>query len=388
MLNRSFHAFAFDGAGIIGPYVYGPAVLETYKYIPYDDIKSVIGTSSGAMSAIGACMYQSSDIIHHLPIFDTSQLLKPRSLVWTLFNLAYRFGTHDNAGIRASIEAIAEFKTGNKNITFGEIKREFNKDLYIITATVCKIGSTYTSIPFVFSPYNASDTSVVTVALASTAIGGYFAYSRLKEVRPGCFKEVNEGGHVYFDAVFIPTVDPINLLVDELQKRNTTSSAETLRAGVLGFFIKSQVRNKPFPTELPSFRPHTMLWAILNRLLYDLRHLNCENENTIYIDPKGISPIHFGITAEQKAQLFISATQAAFHFFQPNKDIPTDISVPSFNPKKPSVDYINLLISVLSCAAFIRSSYKNGIRSGLWDAAKTYVISDTVKDVVTYSCRK
>jgi hypothetical protein len=373
----------FAGAGIVGPYMFDGAVLTLLELgFPLNQIKGAIGHSSGTIGSLALCCnYTKEDMMEHIATFDASKLRGERSILWSAYNWAYKSGWYDSSYIREVIGDIIECGINKSDVTFGELKNEFNKELYIITARMYQIENKTYAIPFVFSYLNAANTSVIPIMEASMAIPGYYPYVRLEQQADGLYQRVTKGGDIYFDPAGFPTADPSYIATHELK---------IPLSQILNFRMQS-TRKIPAPDSverknIPNFSPGIMFWAVLNKLIHDLRNSRFdqskEADRTVYLDNKKISITDFNLSAKNKKTLFKSGIEGMHRFFALTPEQKVEVKIPTFNDGGATATYTNYFLLLMTCIGFLRGWQKGSIGNGVMNAVKYYLASDVLSDQI------
>ena len=186
----------FSGAGSrIYTFLGFIKALDTYKILP--NIKSVIGTSSGALIAVLCVLdFKYNEIEEIMLKINTSNLKNINSEnIISFFN---DYGLDDGKNFHRIIKIILNIKVKNENITFKELYELTNKRLIITATCVNNMNIEY------FDYINTPDIPVIKVLLMSISI-------------PIIFKPIKLENKYYVDGGLISHY-PIDFFKDEQEK--------------------------------------------------------------------------------------------------------------------------------------------------------------------------
>lgn len=122
----------FEGAGIRG-IAYAGVISELEQSGSLRSVQKVGGTSAGAVTALLLCLGYSSteitDIVHNTPFkkFNQGRFLFPGGIS----RLRRYYGWYHGEKMERWLDDLIEAKTGNAQISFGELHEKGYKDLYI-----------------------------------------------------------------------------------------------------------------------------------------------------------------------------------------------------------------------------------------------------------------
>jgi NTE family protein len=236
----------FSGAGS-RIYIFLGFIKALDEHNILSNIKSVIGTSSGALIAVLCILdFKYSEIEEIMLKINTSNLKNISSE--NIINFFNDYGLDDGKNFHRIIKIILNIKVKNENITFKELFELTNKRLIITATCVNNMNIEY------FDHINTPDIPVITVLLMSISI-------------PIIFKPIKLENKYYVDGGLISHY-PIDFFKDEKDK-------------TLGILVTSSMNNVK---EINNFKDY-----IYNIMTCPLTNLvkNCYNnykDNTVLIE--------------------------------------------------------------------------------------------------------
>lgn len=131
-----YKILVLSGGGVSGIMHLGAVkYLEDNNLVDIDTyICSSVGSIIGSLLSVG---YKAQELYDFIYNFDMSIL---RDIEIT--NLLFKYGLDDGTKLNIFIKKLLSYKTGNENITFGELYKKYNKKL-IITATCLNDNKLY-----------------------------------------------------------------------------------------------------------------------------------------------------------------------------------------------------------------------------------------------------
>ncbi len=125
----------FEGAGIKGV-AYSGVIKELERTGVISNVKRVCGTSAGAITSLMVSLGYSSSEIYQIISATKFQKFNDGQFIFLggFARLSKRFGWYKGKAFTKWLEEIIERKTGNKDITFEQLKGSGFKELYV-TAT-------------------------------------------------------------------------------------------------------------------------------------------------------------------------------------------------------------------------------------------------------------
>ena len=318
-MSYHFKNLVFEGGGVKGiAYVGAMEVLDKEEIL--NNIERVAGTSAGAMVAVLVGLKYSADevkdVLWHL---NFKNFMDKSCFIVNTNRLLKEYGWYKGDFFRKTMAELIERKTGNGEITFGELAetKEY-REIYLVGANLS------TGLTEVFSHKTTPQMKVADAARISMSIPLFFA-----SIRGGKNKQ-----HVYVDGGLlenypIKTFDQIDFIADENNMRRTEyydiinvkslqkSKAKTeyvYNKETLGFRLDSQDEISMYLgqgvaecKEIKNFLDYTK--ALVTTLI-DFQnnvHLHSDDwQRTIYIDTLGIGSVDFDISDEKKSDLLNS----------------------------------------------------------------------------------
>ena len=319
-MSYHFKNLVFEGGGVKGiAYVGAMEVLDKEGIL--NNIERVAGTSAGAMVAVLVGLKYSAeevkDVLWHL---DFNNFMDKSSFFLTnTTRLLKEYGWYKGAFFRKTMADLIQRKTGNGEITFGDLaKTKKYREIYLVGANLS------TGLSEVFSHKTTPQMKVADAARISMSIPLFFA-----SVKRGKSKE-----DIYVDGGLlenypIKTFDQIDFIADENSRRRTeyydiinTKSLEKSKAKTeyvynketLGFRLDSSDEISMYlghgtadRKEIKNFIGYTK--ALVTTLI-DFQnnvHLHSDDwQRTIYIDTLGVGSVDFDISDEKKTGLLNS----------------------------------------------------------------------------------
>jgi len=285
-----YQGIALEGGGVAGTSYAG--LVEVLDQLGiYSKLTHFAGSSAGAMVAgLMACRVVPAHIREILLKLDYRQLEDNDWFVFRdLFRLYNEFGWNKGQAIKQIYGDILEEYVGNRNITYAEVKEQFNATL-ITTATDVAAGKT-----IYYGPDTSPDLSIVDGIRESISIPVFYIPVRKDETI------IVDGGML--------NNYPIQKLYEYLPKEQVfgakfvTSCDKTKLLG-----------NSP---ELPKSLLEYV--RVLVRILHDQNlkvHVSKEDwERTISIDIGDLSATGFSLTTQQKENLIKTGGIATRKFF-------------------------------------------------------------------------
>jgi NTE family protein len=236
----------FSGAGS-RIYIFLGFIKALDEHNILSNIKSVIGTSSGALIAVLCVLdFKYSEIEEIMLKINTSNLKNISSE--NIINFFNDYGLDDGKNFHRIIKIILNIKVKNENITFKELFELTNKRLIITATCVNNMNIEY------FDHINTPDIPVITVLLMSISI-------------PIIFKPIKIENKYYVDGGLISHY-PIDFFKDEKEK-------------TLGILVTSSMNNFKEINNIKDYIYNIMTCPLTNLLK------NCYNnykDNTVLIE--------------------------------------------------------------------------------------------------------
>jgi len=276
---------AFKGGGVLGiAYAGAFEVLEEKKIL--SQVQRVAGTSAGAITAtLISLKYTSSEIINVVGATD----FKSFEDGWNPLRIATKYGLYKGEAFLTWMKKCITDKGLQATATFTDFAKAGMLDLHVFAADLN--SRTLKE----FSVAKTPDTIVAEAVRASISIPLFF--------EAWTFSNAIPDNHIYVDGGTI-----YNFPITTFDNDDGTPNPETL-----GFYLQNVHGTNP-----PSTLQHDQLIQYIKDLfetLTDAQAIDFENDpedkkRTVIIDDFGISATNFGLTDDQKTQLYNSGKTA------------------------------------------------------------------------------
>lgn len=270
----------FKGGGVRGiAYAGALSVLEEKGVL--QNLQRTAGTSAGAITALLVALKYTAAEIHQI-VGDLNFASLQHGL--NLFRLAERFGVYSNQHLMDWIDKVVSDKLG-RNASFAVMEARGFLDYHCI-ATAVNVQKAQG-----FNVKETPNLMVTDATVASMSIPGFFP----KMTFPGLPYDYVDGGVVWNY--------PLTIFDNDGPPEET-----------LGLYL----HNFQDPPPIPSDGVFHMAMAVFQSALA-AQDVDCNADpavlkRTIMIDTLGISSTDFGISEQQKADLFQSGADAATKF--------------------------------------------------------------------------
>ncbi|WP_425420950.1 patatin-like phospholipase family protein [Phaeodactylibacter xiamenensis] len=129
----------FEGAGIRG-IAYSGVIKQLEEYGIVDDIRKIGGTSAGAITAMMLSIGYNSEEIYEIISETRFQKFNKGGVgvFGGIHRIKKRYGWYKSERFEKWLEEIIASKTGNPDITFGELKERGFKALYVTGTSLNK----------------------------------------------------------------------------------------------------------------------------------------------------------------------------------------------------------------------------------------------------------
>ncbi|MFT5337825.1 MAG: NTE family protein [Luteibaculaceae bacterium] len=314
---QSYENLVFEGAGIRG-IAYSGVIKELEKKNIIKDVVKVGGTSAGAITALmvslGYTSNEISEIISETKFeaFNDGEFF----FIGGFSRLNSKFGWYKGEKFTKWIAEIIGAKTGDSEITFGELKQAGFKQLYI-TATCLNKQKL-----IVFSADTYPKMKIKDAARISMSIPLYFEAVFIDSI--GCVHKDNDVDNldVVVDGGILGNF-PI-FIFDGHQVDSSNQQIRVPNQKTLGIRIDSdsQIKNDAFSKELvsiPISNMNTYLEAFYVLILENLNRIPLipeDWERTISVSSVGISPRIKKLSTEQKESLIQSGEISTRRYFE------------------------------------------------------------------------
>jgi len=313
---QEYTNLVFEGGGMRG-IAYAGSLRELENRQQLKNIERVAGTSAGAIAALLVSLNYSADEIKPI-IFDTP--FKEFNdgqyfFVGGISRTNNRYGWYQGKEFVKWIEGLIEAKTGNKDITFRELREQGFRDLYV-TGT-----SLNNQQLVVFSAVSYPDMKIKDAIRISISIPLYFEAVVIDkkgkvldiETATGDYDIMVDGGFTANFPIFI---------FDTYHKQNG-SLLRTANMKTLGLRIDTEEQiaydNEQkglAPIAIDSFKDY--LSAFYNYILENLNRplLTADDwKRTVSISSGGIGPKVRELSTDQKEELYANGMKAVQVFF-------------------------------------------------------------------------
>ena len=319
-----FKNLVFEGGGVKGIAYTGALEVFDREGI-LQNIERVAGTSAGAMMAVLVGLrYSSKEVQEVLWNLDFKGFIDSS---WGVLRNTHRlfkeYGWCKGDYFRSVMAELIERKTGNGEITFGELARmQQFRDIYLVGADLT------TGLSKLFCARQTPEVKVADAARISMSIPFLFAAKRGGQNKKHLYVD---GG--LLDNYAIKTFDQLDFIADRNHSRRTeyydkiNSQTKSLKSKVqreyvynketLGFRLDSEedismyLTHEEVPSkEIDSFFSYTK--ALVTTLI-DFQnnvHLHSDDwQRTVYIDTLGVRAIDFDIPDDRKKDLVASGVK-------------------------------------------------------------------------------
>ena len=322
-MSYHFKNLVFEGGGVKGiAYVGAMEVLDKEGIL--NNIERVAGTSAGAMVAVLVGLKYSAeevkDVLWHLDFKNFMD--KSGFFLTNTARLLKEYGWYKGDFFRQTMADLIQRKTGNGEITFGELAATKKyREIYLVGANLSS------GLSELFSHKTTPQMKVADAARISMSIPLFFA-----SVKGGKNKE-----HLYVDGGLlenypIKTFDQVEFIANANSIRRTeyyeTINTKCMQKGnakteyvynkeTLGFRLDSSDEISMYLgkgsaeyTKIKNFLGYTK--ALVTTLI-DFQnnvHLHSDDwQRTIYIDTLGVGSVDFDISDDKKTDLLNSGKQ-------------------------------------------------------------------------------
>ena len=322
-MSYHFKNLVFEGGGVKGiAYVGAMEVLDKEGIL--NNIERVAGTSAGAMVAVLVGLKYSAeevkDVLWHLDFKNFMD--KSGFFLTNTARLLKEYGWYKGDFFRQTMADLIQRKTGNGEITFGELAATKKyREIYLVGANLSS------GLSELFSHKTTPQMKVADAARISMSIPLFFA-----SVKGGKNKE-----HLYVDGGLlenypIKTFDQVDFIANANSIRRTeyyeTINTKCMQKGnakteyvynkeTLGFRLDSSDEISMYlgkgSTEVKEIKNFLGYTKALVTTLIDFQnnvHLHSDDwQRTIYIDTLGVGSVDFDISDDKKTDLLNSGKQ-------------------------------------------------------------------------------
>lgn len=278
---RTIENLVFKGGGVLG-IAYAGAIEALDENNLMAEVKRVAGTSAGSVvAALVSLKYSTAEIKEVLK----STNFKDFEDHWDPLRIATHYGLYKGEFLLTWIKGLVKAKTGNENITFGELKAAGFLDLKVFSTDLS--GAT-------LKEFSAALTPGVIVAesiRASMSIPLFFSAWQFTNNIPD--------DHIYVDGGVL---------------YNYPISAFTDVDKTLGFFLKIEEQAAPLKYNHLVAYVERLFNSIMQAQTIDFMQDKAQTDVSVFIDNLGISATNFKITDEEKTNLFNEGKKATLKY--------------------------------------------------------------------------
>jgi len=345
-MEYNFKNLVFEGGGVKGvAYLGAMEVLEQKQIL--QKIERVGGTSAGAINALLFGLgYTNKEIKQIIMSLDFESFLDDSfGVIRDTIRLIKDFGWHKGDNFRNWIADIIEYKTGNPNATFADLKRNKDKgfrDLYFIGVNLS------TGFATTFSYEDTPNFPIADAIRISMAI-------------PLFFTAIKNNGDVFVDGGLLNNY-PIKLFDKEKYTSNKKAVRKTeyyenynqeniqkdllvYNKETLGFKLDNKTEIAIFKnTKKPDSKKIKNIFDYIKNLINTVlefqsnQHIHGDDwQRTIYIDTLGVKTTDFDISNNKKVKLAESGkkhTERYFEWFDNKANVPIN----KFEKEKELID--------------------------------------------------
>jgi len=282
-MNRSIENLVFKGGGVLG-IAYAGAIETLEKEGILKDVKRTAGTSAGAVAAMLISLgYSSKEIVDVLG--DTN--FKKFQDDLNPLKLTKKYGLYRGEKLLSWVQGIIEQKTGNKDLTFAELKDQGYKTLKVFASDLNTTTLTE------FSCEMTPEVKIAESIRASMSIPLFFDAWKFPDEKPD--------NHIYVDGGVLYNY-PITAF-DDIDK-------------TLGFFIDINEEDDGLDfNDVSSYLKH-LFRTVLNAQDVDFFKTMEKDKTTVIIKNKGIAITNFSLTKEQQDTLYKEGKRATKEYFK------------------------------------------------------------------------
>lgn len=290
----------FEGGGMKGiAYAPIPSILATLGIL--SGIKKIAGTSAGSIiSLLIALKYNPNNIETILYNLDFNDFKDYDFYTPKIYSFLYRKGIYTGRKLEKWIKLLVQYKLGNKNATFLDLKKKNNIEL-VITGTSTKYNKT---VYFSYKTY--PDFPLWLAVRISISIPGYFTpinimdyISNYPEFKDDLFVD---GGIFNNYPIWI---------FDNSESYEFSKFHKSVRDDTLGFKL---VSSKSGTIEIPDYLPSIVgfLYELIETMaswIDNQYKLPCYWDRTVVLDVKDIRSTDFNISNEKKLEIIESSRE-------------------------------------------------------------------------------
>lgn len=326
--------FSGGGAAALPAFAGALHELSIQPQFSYYGVKSVLGTSAGAIAALLVSLrYAPDEILIRLSTLN----LKRFNQGFNVVRLFTTYGLYDSAYIYELIKQIISDKISRDypdysfdpaNITFNDLKKLGYLNLYALTTKMEEKNGEVSGEEVVFSPENFGDTPVAAAVFVSVSASPVFPAVWLKKTSATRYEITNmfepnaemfnDGGLMsnfavnFFDKPqYIIGIDDPG--VTQVRNQNTLGISLVTKQQLVNDDYQPEIKRVP-PGQLVKFAT-----GLINTVTADYRLQNLDKdgtaERTIEIDRLGINGFNFEISHQTIQDLIQSGRKGVRDYF-------------------------------------------------------------------------
>ncbi len=281
-MKQKIENLVFKGGGVLGiAYAGAISVLENKGVLK--DIKRSAGTSVGAVAALLVCLsYSAKEILNVLGETNFKQFQDD----FNPLKLTTKYGLYRGDKLLQWLEGIIENKTGDKNMTFNDLKVQNYNELKVY----------------------ASDLNTASVT--------EFSFEKTPKVKLAESIRASMSIPLFFDAWKFPDKNPTNhLYVDGGVLYNYPITAFEELDKTIGFFIDINEEDDGLDfNTIGSYLKHLFRTVLNAQDSTFLKSIKKDN-TTVVIQNMGIAITEFSLNNEQKKLLYEEGKRATLDYF-------------------------------------------------------------------------
>jgi NTE family protein len=317
-MNHNFRNLVFEGGGVKG-IAYGGALAILDQMGILSNITRVAGTSAGAINAVLVALgYTSQEVSKIIAETNFKDFEDRKSFLATLYGFTKNFGWFKGDAFQEWMGKLIKDKTGNKNLTFGELQESVKKSpesfrlLYIIATNLTK------QTAHIFSHEKTPEVPIMYATRMSMSIPLYFRSVKL-------FDDVMVDGGVSYNY-------PVNLF-DNMKYLSNPKNAGTSIADEQGYIFNHETLGfrldsresikynredwKSVPIEIKGIKDYALGLVNFMMEMANKAHLHTDDWNrTIFIDSLDVKTTDFSLMSDKIKRLIESGESCTKEYFE------------------------------------------------------------------------
>lgn len=284
---KNIKNIVFEGGGVLGM-AYAGAVVELDRQNILANIERVAGTSAGALFAMLVALDYDTKTMKS--VIDATDFKTFRDHFNPL-RVGTKYGLYKGDVLLGFIEKLIKDATGDKSITFEQLKDQGMRELKVFACDLNTIELQE------FSAEKTPNVQIGHAVRASMSIPLFFQAWKFPE-------------GVLNDHLFVDGGTIYNYPIDAFHNLEET----------IGFYFDTKKtdkkKQKPLDYDQPINYVKSLFDAVLKAQKIVFKHNEKEVESTVLINTHGISPTEFDLTQEDKTTLFNSGMNATKEFLE------------------------------------------------------------------------